>query len=320
MTAIPLSRIRADKRLQPRVMTDLAVSERYAQAMLRGDTLPPVVVFFDGTDYWLADGFHRFQAHEILELPTLDCTVIEGSLSDAVWHTCSANATNGQPRTQDDLRLAIERALKHPNAAEKTDRQIAAHVGCSDKTVAPIRARLEAVAEIPQLKTRIGKDGKRYKARKGKVAAPNQQRYKRVNGEWVPTDDPMGRLAETIWTHEDIADIAAAAREAEQLDIEDAIDAATAAGGPKLVKIDQTWMHLMHATDDVRRAHRILPDPQTTAANFPLDVAYDLEMADVRRIAAWWADFVALWEARQPAIRTHLARARSAAKRKNNVA
>jgi hypothetical protein len=89
---------------------------------------------------------------------------------------------------------------------------------------------------------------------KGKVAAPNQQRYKRVNGEWVPTDDGTGRLAEHIWTHEDIADIAAAAREAEravlpeaesaELDIDDAIDAATAPGGAKLIPIDQTWMHL----------------------------------------------------------------------------
>jgi hypothetical protein len=72
----------------------------------------------------------------------------------------------------------------------------------------------------------------------------------------VPTDDPAGRLAEHIWTHEDIADIADAAREAEQLDIEDAIDAATAAGGPKLIPIDQTWMHLMHATDHARHRRR----------------------------------------------------------------
>jgi hypothetical protein len=40
MTAVLLSGINADRRLQPRVTTEGAVSERYAQAMLRGDTLP----------------------------------------------------------------------------------------------------------------------------------------------------------------------------------------------------------------------------------------------------------------------------------------
>jgi hypothetical protein len=200
--------------------------------MTRGDRLPAVVVFHDGTDYWLADGFHRFEAAEILELSAIECTVIEGSLSDAVWFTCSANATNGQPRTQEDVRLAIERALKHPNAAEKTDREISVHVGCSHVTVASARARLEAVGQIDQQQTRIGKDGKRYKAHK-----PPK-----------PAVEPV------------------------QLDIEDAIDAAMAAGGPKLVRIDQTWTFLMHATDAVRQAHRELPDPVTAAENLPISL------------------------------------------------
>src|ERR1041384_6213483 len=32
----------------------------YAQDMLDGAAVPAAVVFHDGYDYWLADGFHRF--------------------------------------------------------------------------------------------------------------------------------------------------------------------------------------------------------------------------------------------------------------------
>src|SRR5690348_8493475 len=34
----------------------------YTQAMVDGAEFPPLVVFWDGSDYWLADGFHRHSA------------------------------------------------------------------------------------------------------------------------------------------------------------------------------------------------------------------------------------------------------------------
>ena len=43
---------------------------------------------------------------------------------------------------------------------EKSDRQIAAGLGVSDKTVGAQRKQLEGTAEIPQLKTTVGADGK----------------------------------------------------------------------------------------------------------------------------------------------------------------
>jgi hypothetical protein len=51
---------------------------------------PPVVVYFDGTDYWLADGFHRLAAWErIGVMPSLgeqfnDCHQHEGLRAAAV--------------------------------------------------------------------------------------------------------------------------------------------------------------------------------------------------------------------------------------------
>jgi hypothetical protein len=60
MLAIGL--IRGDGATQPRARIDPALVGEYAADMRRGDEFPPVVVFFDGTDHWLADGFHRRDA------------------------------------------------------------------------------------------------------------------------------------------------------------------------------------------------------------------------------------------------------------------
>ena len=46
---------------------------------------------------------------------------------------------------------------------DKSNRQIAAIVDCDHKTVAAVRAELEATGEIPQLEKTIGKDGKARK-------------------------------------------------------------------------------------------------------------------------------------------------------------
>lgn len=43
---------------------------------------------------------------------------------------------------------------------ERSDRATALHVGVSDKTVAAVRRELEATAEIPQLPSRLGADGR----------------------------------------------------------------------------------------------------------------------------------------------------------------
>ena len=56
---LKLSLIQSDMLLEPRAeFRDDWVGE-YALDMENGAAFPPIVVFFDGTSYWLADGFHR---------------------------------------------------------------------------------------------------------------------------------------------------------------------------------------------------------------------------------------------------------------------
>ena len=56
---LKLNQIRIDGGTQSRVDIDEQVVAEYADLYHQGIQLPPVTVFYDGTDYWLADGFHR---------------------------------------------------------------------------------------------------------------------------------------------------------------------------------------------------------------------------------------------------------------------
>ena len=61
-TTLPLSFIRCDGGTQPREAINDAVVSEYAERIAEGDSFPPVTVYYDGSDYWLADGFHRVAA------------------------------------------------------------------------------------------------------------------------------------------------------------------------------------------------------------------------------------------------------------------
>ena len=157
-------KIRLDGDTQPRQKISLDVVHDYSIAMKAGDAFPPVVVFFDGKDYWLADGFHRWHAAIEAKITKLTCIVRKGTVEAARWFSCSANATHGLHRSNADKANAVQSALQHPNGAKMSDRQIADHVGASHPFVADRRRELEAGGNITTSKTREGLDGKTYPA------------------------------------------------------------------------------------------------------------------------------------------------------------
>lgn len=55
-----LDDVRTDGGTQPREYLNELVLSEYAESMTDDTAFPPVVMFFDGSHYWLADGFHRF--------------------------------------------------------------------------------------------------------------------------------------------------------------------------------------------------------------------------------------------------------------------
>ena len=163
MTELPINRIRLDGGTQPRA----AINEEYvAQLMadLEADVkLPPVDVFHDGTDYWLADGFHRYHAHSRAGYGHIDAKVHQGTQADAQWFSFGANRAHdaaGLRRTNDDKRRAVLAALAHPKAEAMSNRLIAEHVGVSEATVRGYRAAMESTAQNAQSTPRTGRDGR----------------------------------------------------------------------------------------------------------------------------------------------------------------
>ena len=84
----------------------------YAADMLDGAVLPPIVVFHDGCDFWIGDGFHRIEAARKIGRETIVAEIRRGSTRDAILHAVGANAVHGLRRTQADKRRAVEVLLR----------------------------------------------------------------------------------------------------------------------------------------------------------------------------------------------------------------
>jgi len=158
--SLKLDEIRTDGDTQPRVTLDDQLVREYAELYEAETALPPIVVFHDGSHYWLADGFHRYHAARQANLARLECEVHKGTVDEARWYACAANQTHGQRRTNEDKRRAVLLALKHPKGAGLSDRQIAEHVGVTHPFVGKIRSEASNTGNDYQSPTRIGRDGR----------------------------------------------------------------------------------------------------------------------------------------------------------------
>jgi uncharacterized ParB-like nuclease family protein len=109
---LSVAAIRTDGGTQPRSTILRDVVEEYAAAMADGAKFPAITVFYDGAEYWLADGFHRLAATEAAGREKINCDVRQGTRRDAVLHSVGANAAHGMRRTNEDKRRAVRVLLE----------------------------------------------------------------------------------------------------------------------------------------------------------------------------------------------------------------
>ncbi|MBX3218900.1 MAG: hypothetical protein KF795_00190 [Labilithrix sp.] len=121
----------------------------YADALNNRAHFPPVVVYHDGKDMWLSDGFHRYHAHRAAGRPSIFVDLRRGTVEEARFYASSANATHGKPRTAADkthailLLLTTEKGKKWLASKGKHGKglqAIADHVGCSQDLVRKVLA------------------------------------------------------------------------------------------------------------------------------------------------------------------------------------
>ena len=139
---LTLEEIRIDGGTQPRVIIDEAAVTEYAETLSSGVTLPPVVVFFDGAVYWLADGFHRYLANKRNECDCIQAEIHEGTKRDAILYSVGANVTHGLRRTNADKRKAVLTLLEDTEWAKWSDREIAKQCIVGNEMVSRTRRSL----------------------------------------------------------------------------------------------------------------------------------------------------------------------------------
>lgn len=205
-----IDQIRTDGDTQAREKLSQDTVLEYAEIQ----NMPDVVVFHDGTDYWLADGFHRVMAAIHAKKKHVSAEVKKGSKLDAAWYACGANAAHGLRRTNADKRKAVRMAMELEGG--KSLQVLADHCGVHIDTVRAVKKEVESGGRNrppdhtetptkvhnppptipsknppPEASSKIGpppaprvtgKDGKSY------PAAKVPDRVKDLEGRYVPED------------------------------------------------------------------------------------------------------------------------------------
>lgn len=157
---IRIENLRLDGGTQPRAVLDYATVEEYADAMQDGAEFPPVTVFYDGSEYWLADGFHRVRASEDVGYEEVHADIRQGTRRDAVLYSVGANAVHGMRRTNADKRRAVQTLLEDEEWAKWSDSEIARRCAVNQSTVSRMRPSLmQNISEMPDERTYITKQG-----------------------------------------------------------------------------------------------------------------------------------------------------------------
>ena len=170
---IPLAQIEIGAGTQARTRIDNALAEEYAEAMRDGAFFPPVIVFSDGKNSYLADGFHRVEAARRCGFLDIDAIEEQGTARDALWYALGANKAHGLRMSRADVRRAIGLALQE--FPERSSRDIARQIGCGDQLVREVRTELVSNCVIHAVEKTVGADGKSRPARrKAKVESVAQ--------------------------------------------------------------------------------------------------------------------------------------------------
>ena len=139
---IAIDQITRDPKTQQREELDLKVVEEYCEALLAGVKLPPVKVTFDGSYYWLYDGFHTLKAAEKAGLKEIEAQITPGNLRDAILESVGVNAEHGLRRSNETKRRAVMTLLTDPEWGQWSDREIARKCKVSNTFVSNLRKNL----------------------------------------------------------------------------------------------------------------------------------------------------------------------------------
>lgn len=142
---IKLSDIVIDAGTQQREKINDEIVEEYAEAIKCGAKFPSITAFFDGVQYYLVDGFHRYHAHRIAEIEVIQSDIIDGTRREARLFSAGVNGTHGIRPTNSDKRKAVLVLLTDEEWSQWSDHRIAKHCKVTQPFVSKIRKELITV-------------------------------------------------------------------------------------------------------------------------------------------------------------------------------
>lgn len=143
---IKLSDIVIDAETQQRVSQTDSVIDEYCESIKCGAKFPPVVTFFNGVEYFLVDGFHRYFAYKKAGgIDFLDADIHEGTKRDAILYSASVNGTHGLRLTNKDKRKHVLVLLNDSEWSQWTDTLIAKHCKVTQQFVSKVRREINDI-------------------------------------------------------------------------------------------------------------------------------------------------------------------------------
>jgi hypothetical protein len=154
LKTLPIDAINITGGTQSRLSIKEDYVEEIYEKMKDGVEYEPVKAFFDGKEYWLGDGFHRYHATRKNGKASIKCYVTNGLLREAILYSKIANNLHGlQPTLQDKIHNAKE-LIGDFEWGEWSNREIGRICDLSHVTIAKLR-----IGKVPEKVKFLDKDG-----------------------------------------------------------------------------------------------------------------------------------------------------------------
>lgn len=212
MKTLNLQTIIIDKGTQSRAQISEETVSDYAEAMQAGDQFPPITVFHDGVDYYLADGFHRLHAAQRLGKASIQAEVRTGTLRDAILYSLGANDKHGLRRSNADKRKCVRTLLEDFEWGEMSVSEMARICCVSPQLVSAVKAEMDGGTKVSSVNFNAPKKTKPVKlnnviepeepAEKDEAVqellAENQRLADRLAVNALPSEEEKQAAADTI--------------------------------------------------------------------------------------------------------------------------
>lgn len=271
---LAIGKIRADSRVQSRTELDQFTIDTYAERMKEGVCFPPVVVFFDGKDHWLADGFHRLEAEKQIGSEEINVEKKKGGKRDATLYSIGSNISHGLARSNADKRRSVEMLLDDEEWLKWSDRAIAKLCGVSHSFVSKVRSEFSLETDASGTRSYITRHGSEAKMKTaligvGKNIDP-ELRVELATTDWSENKDEVKKLARLQAPEQkqvveriiqgEARTVKEAKHQIEMSTLEsDVAQAALPEGQFDVLVIDPPWQYSTRANDSTHRAANPYP-------------------------------------------------------------